>query len=303
VNTAYILVGISGSGKSTRALELQKQLQGNLYEINRDSIRMWILADTHKINTYTENLWKFWKFKWEDKVTELWNTMYNDFTEAGYNIVFSDTNLDRNKVNELKKKLEAVGYEVIIEVMEVPVEECIKRDIQRKNTVGQEVIYKQYAKFVANGWSTRPRYIPDENKSKAILVDIDGTLAHMNGKRGPFEWDKVHLDDVDEHVRHIVNSYFDSEDYYVIILSGRDGSSLHATKEWLYKNDISFNTIFMRQAGDMRKDSIIKEEIFWNYIAPIYNVQLVIDDRPQVCRMWRDLGLKVMQVADPHLEF
>ncbi len=53
----------------------------------------------------------------------------------------------------------------------------------------------------------------------------------------------------------------------------------------------------------MRKDTIVKEEIFWRDIADNYNVQFVIDDRPSVARMWRELGLKVFQVGDPHIEF
>ena len=31
-------------------------------------------------------------------------------------------------------------------------------------------------------------------KEKAIIVDVDGTLADMRGIRGPFEWDKVSQD-------------------------------------------------------------------------------------------------------------
>lgn len=53
----------------------------------------------------------------------------------------------------------------------------------------------------------------------------------------------------------------------------------------------------------MRKDTIIKEELFWKPIADNYNVQFVLDDRLSVCRMWRDLGIKVLQVGNPHIEF
>jgi hypothetical protein len=59
----------------------------------------------------------------------------------------------------------------------------------------------------------------------------------------------------------------------------------------------------MRQAGDMRKDSIIKSEIFWENVAPNYDVKMVIDDRPQVTRMWRSIGLNVLQVGNPYVEF
>jgi hypothetical protein len=42
-------------------------------------------------------------------------------------------------------------------------------------------------------------------KEKAIIVDVDGTLADMRGVRSPFEWDKVlqdkpHLDVIDQQV-------------------------------------------------------------------------------------------------------
>lgn len=59
----------------------------------------------------------------------------------------------------------------------------------------------------------------------------------------------------------------------------------------------------MREAKDQRKDSIVKSEIFWRDIAPFYNVECVIDDRPQVVRMWLDLGLKVLCVGNPWIEF
>ena len=33
-----------------------------------------------------------------------------------------------------------------------------------------------------------------------------------------------------------------------------------------------------------------------------FDVRYVIDDRPQVCDIWRELGLRVMQVVDPGIE-
>ena len=51
----------------------------------------------------------------------------------------------------------------------------------------------------------------------------------------------------------------------------------------------------MRKNGDSRRDSIVKEEIFWNDIEPKYNVLAVFDDRDQVVKMWRELGIKCFQ--------
>lgn len=54
----------------------------------------------------------------------------------------------------------------------------------------------------------------------------------------------------------------------------------------------------MRPEGDIRKDSIVKREIFENYIRDYYNIQFVLDDRNQVVEMWRSLGLKCLQVQE-----
>lgn len=50
-------------------------------------------------------------------------------------------------------------------------------------------------------------------------------------------------------------------------------------------------------AGDMRKDSIVKRELFDAHIRDVYDVHYVLDDRQQVVDMWRGLGLAVFQVA------
>jgi hypothetical protein len=68
------------------------------------------------------------------------------------------------------------------------------------------------------------------------------------------------------------------------------------TEDWLKFYDIDYNQLIMRRTGDTRKDSIIKEEIFWEQIEPHYNVIAVFDDRDQVVKMWRSLGLKCLQV-------
>jgi hypothetical protein len=53
----------------------------------------------------------------------------------------------------------------------------------------------------------------------------------------------------------------------------------------------------MRPENDMRKDSVVKSELFWEHVAPNYNVQFVLDDRDQVVDFWRSIGLVCWQVA------
>jgi len=54
----------------------------------------------------------------------------------------------------------------------------------------------------------------------------------------------------------------------------------------------------MREVGDMRKDRIVKLELFNEHIRHNYRVVAVWDDRKQVVEMWRALGLTVFHVAD-----
>jgi hypothetical protein len=53
----------------------------------------------------------------------------------------------------------------------------------------------------------------------------------------------------------------------------------------------------MRKSGDLRKDSIVKQEIYEQFILNQYNTAFVLDDRDQVVRVWRDLGLTCLQVV------
>lgn len=141
-------------------------------------------------------------------------------------------------------------------------------------------------------------------KKKAIIFDIDGTLAHMNGriarlgkKAAPFLDKEAYDDDVDEHV-HFMNHLLQGQ-FKIIICSGRKDSSREVTEKWLNDNGIAHDELFMRKHGDNRKDSIVKREIYETLIEPNYDVYLVFDDRDQVVDMWRnELGLKTFQVAE-----
>lgn len=191
------------------------------------------------------------------------------------------------------------------QIFDVRKEVAIERDSKRDRSVGKEVIEKQWKDYLIllDSFDFGPiqpipnRYIAptwDNSKRDAIIVDIDGTLAHTSGKRGWYDYDKVHLDDLDECVSRIVNDL--SNKYLVIIVTGRDVDCRDVTEKWLYSKGVVWNFLFMRKSGDKRKDSIVKEEIFWEHIAPTYNVVGVFDDRMQVVKCWRDLGLKCFQV-------
>ena len=136
-----------------------------------------------------------------------------------------------------------------------------------------------------------------KTKEKAIIVDVDGTLADMRGIRKPFEWDKVSEDKPYLDIIEMIQDFASLNKYKIIITTGRDGSCMQDTVKWLDKHKVPFNEFYMRGEGDFRKDNIIKSEIYMDHIRPKYDVKFDVDDRDQVVEMWRSLGLRVLQVA------
>lgn len=136
---------------------------------------------------------------------------------------------------------------------------------------------------------------------KIIICDIDGTLANHEG-RSPYDESKVLQDSVYENIASMVR-LLDTQ-FVIIIVSGRHNSCEADTRKWLHDNNIPFDFLFMRKAGDDRPDTVIKQEIFNTQIREIFDsedilldsedILFVIDDRPKVIRMWRENGLTVL---------
>lgn len=84
-----------------------------------------------------------------------------------------------------------------------------------------------------------------------------------------------------------------------IITTGRTDNLRPQMSDWLHKHDLTPDLLLMRRTGDQRIDSTVKREIFETQIAPRFDVLYVVDDRPQVCDMWRSLGLPLLQVVQP----
>lgn len=129
--------------------------------------------------------------------------------------------------------------------------------------------------------------------NKIILVDIDGTVAHRTN-RDPFEYDKVLDDRPDNETIEVVNALWRAG-YKIIFISARDDSCFDDSYEWLRLHCPPFIKLYMRKTGDLRKDAVIKEEIYREHIEPFYDVFCVFDDRNQVVDMWREIGLKCFQ--------
>jgi predicted kinase len=280
-----LMRGLPGSGKSTLAKKIISEKPEQYKRINRDDLRT--MFDN---GATSQNNEKFVK-----KVRDL---LIVKCLEEGKSIVVDDTNLsDTNlkRVTQLVQEYNAKFNEkVVVEVVEVntDVGVCIERDALREKPVGEKVIRKMHRQFFKDS----PEYaIQNLELPKAIICDLDGTLALMNG-RNPFDASKCDEDLLNEPVANVLRNY-KKLDYKILLVSGREDRYKEPTLRFLEKHAIVFDELMMRKSQDNRKDSIIKTEIYNDFIKDKYFVEFALDDRNQVVDMWRnDLKLPCFQV-------
>lgn len=279
MKTITILKGLPASGKTTYRRKLLAEHPGEYKAVNKDELRA-MLDNGH------------WSKNNEKMVLELRDDIILKALDYGKHVIVDDTNF--NPVHEMRIRHITEGMNVKIKFKDfnTKLETCIERDAQRENSVGEKVIREMYDKYL----KPEPEvYFPPKDKPKAVIVDIDGTIAHMKG-RSPYEGDKVDTDAVDWTITELVDRYRDT--HKIIIMSGRSSEYRDKTIEWLKKNTISCDALYMRAEDDTREDSIIKRELFEENIRENYQVEFVLDDRNRVVNMWREIGLKCLQVAD-----
>lgn len=304
IKTIWVLYGCPASGKSTWAKSEMLRNPGKYKRVNKDLLRL--MLDDDRFDYQNE---KF-ILKIRDRITE-------SALNAGSDIIIDDTNFPVGgkhfkRMCEIAQKVGNVR--VIEKYFDVSLKEALSRNNNSdRKAVPEDVIKTMYDKHIKNksfvcqdvffGQIEKIKY--DYDLTDCVIFDVDGTLAHMNGKRGPFEWHNVDKDDPDENIiklADIFHQYIAKSGNYgdleIIIMTGRDGVALEKTKQWLADAGVCYNKIFIRDAGDSRKDSIIKREIYEREIKGKYNVIAIIDDRNSVVNTWRSLGLTCLQCAD-----
>jgi uncharacterized HAD superfamily protein len=148
----------------------------------------------------------------------------------------------------------------------------------------------------------------------AIIVDIDGTisnythrkhyLASMEQERhndqrpqyDDFNRAALHDEPIKE-VLSIVQWAHAAGDTKIILMTGRSNRYRDITTQWLAAHRVRYDRLFMREQGDYRSDTVAKKELYMSHVAGKYNVLFVLEDRDKVVEMWRDLGLRCLQVA------
>ena len=299
-----ILTGLPASKKSTYALA------------NRDDKTVIVSRDNIRHAQYG----KWWSADMnEGWITKLEKQQIISAFENGFNVISDGTNLHKSNVQKLYDLAAQFQAEVVHTYFEVPPETCIEYDAHREKKVGAKVINRmaKRAGIDKNGVIPRHTYYYHEIKpyvvttdtyySRAIVVDIDGTIA-LKSDRSPYDYSRVFEDDVSENVATIVKwlHYYQETGHpdapEIIFLSGRSEDCREETERWLedkfWNYDEINSKLFMRPSDDPNTaDFIVKDRLFDKYVADHFNVIGVFDDRRQVVQMWRTKGLTVLDVA------
>lgn len=287
--------GLPASGKTTFAKRWVAQDPLHRARVNRDDLRLMVYNAQ-----FLPDL--------EKQITVAQHAAVAALLDSGFDVVADDTNLRPKYVRDWRRFAVARGHDFRVQEFPIDVEEAIHRDRLRERPVGEDAI-RGMMKYLRKG-ELAP--VPDEdepptpvlvednpNLPSAVIFDIDGTLALM-GDRHPHDLTRVSEDLPNLPIIEALRMERRAGNH-IIFCSGRERTEqcLGDTMWWLRDHaDLANDQLLMRAAGDYRRDSIIKRELFDKHIRGHFNVRRVYDDRNQVVAAWREMGLTVLQVAE-----
>lgn len=293
--TLHIMRGISGSGKTTLANTL------DAVRVSRDDIRSELSGSVEKfVGDVT----------FESRVSRVQKERVRDLLIARKNVVIDDTNLRKSFLQAWVDMAQDYGHEYQIHTLEVGVDEAIENDRKRflegGASVGQDVIRKQASRaYFGPVEPTHPfvDWTPleyDDGLPSLVTCDLDGTLAIMPTGYSPYDPAHYPSDKVDQAIQSVLSRYYYDLDLDVNIgfLTGREDTYRGVVNDWLLGFVGMSGDLWMRKAGDKRRDDVVKVELVNENIRGKYNVLFHMDDRDRVVKALRAIGIKVFQVAE-----
>jgi hypothetical protein len=142
----------------------------------------------------------------------------------------------------------------------------------------------------------------NDKLERCVVFDNDGTISLLNG-RNPYDASTCDNDLPHSHVIECMKLYHDAG-YKILFVSGREEKDRAPTERFYAKHfpEVKYE-LYMRPSGDMRRDQIIKEEIFNAHIKDKYFVAGWFDDRLQICKWLYEAGFPLFRVNDPEATF
>jgi len=291
-----LLKGLPACGKSTYAKKLVEQ--GSHVRVNKDDLRSML----HN-SVYSESNEKF--------VLSVRDFVVEECLKKNLSVVVDDTNFDGQHFKRMCLIAEKFDKDIVVREKYFPIDLTVAHERNEQRVVGKvprSVIDRMYKKYV-EGKTVKERFVQivnkkedltqDKNLPSAIICDLDGTISLFTEEmRSPYDASKCEHDLLNEPVADVINTYF-NKGYKILFVSGREDRYREQTEKFLKKHfpDLTYS-LYMRKTGDMRKDTIIKKEIYVDNIWLSYYVKFVLDDRNSVVRGWREMGLTCFQVAE-----
>jgi predicted kinase len=302
MQTVFVLKGLPCSGKSTWALDYLRKHPDQVKRVGKDFLRT--MLDGSNGN-----------FDEEKMVLSIRDFVIEKALSEHFDVIVDDTNFKDKHFYAICAAAKRVGNVRVFEkYFEVSLKDSLARNKTREHPVPENVITKMFESNVQGKhielrdlyFGPKGEFYKEENLKarmeaglpKAIIVDIDGTLALNFSMRDYYDTERIDEDSLNITIADLVRMY-ERNDYFIILVSGRESAARVKTSEWLIKYGVPFDCLLMRADGDSRGDVIVKKEIYDLFIKSKYNVMLAIDDRKKVCRFWReDLGIPVLQLDD-----
>lgn len=306
-----LTVGCPASGKSTWAKAEVAKDPSNWVRINNDDLRAMMNGSV-------------WSADYEKMITDARNYLIRDAFKRGKNVIIDNVNANRRHFDDVCKIAKSVNAD--IQVMEKAFYEdldvLLDRDSKRegKAKVGEDVVKKWFKELGGKQHKFyKPRVeiytatkgmnknvepmVQDESLPRAVIFDNDGTISLIHSGRSPYDASTCDLDDPHLHVIECMKLYYNAG-YKILFVSGREDKDREPTERFYKEHfpEVKYE-LFMRPTGDMRKDVIIKEEIFNEHIKGKYYVAGWFDDRLQVSKWVYENGLPLFRVNDPEAVF
>lgn len=128
-----ITFGLPGSGKTTKALEMVNEDPQNIIRANRDDLRTILAPEGEKYHSGTP------RKDVENNVTHVQQEIIRKALREGKTVIVDDTNLNPRRVKPLVELARKYKAEIEQVHVDVPVEECIRRNNKRGDEGGRRV--------------------------------------------------------------------------------------------------------------------------------------------------------------------
>lgn len=148
-------------------------------------------------------------------------------------------------------------------------------------------------------------------KNKAYIFDIDGVLSDPTHRMDLYEFVRdaenneqrswavdnfVSECPKDEPFKDVINLCKElwSAGIYIIFLTGRSSKFRSETEQWILKQiglPTNHYKLLMKPQGNFINSKDFKQKVYEQEISKDFNIIGVFEDRVEIVKMWRELGL------------